>query len=161
MKRLVGVFLVVVVPFLSAPSALADKPQIQRIPIDDQFVVEDQCAFPVEVHATGILVDIVSIDEDGTVHEFQAFPQFKGTLTNLDTGTSITLNISGPAFITVYPDGSITVNGTGLWLFWPNPETGEPGFFQTSGHLVISVDPEGNASFDLVGRIVDVCSQLA
>jgi hypothetical protein len=161
MKRLVGALLLGSVPFLVTPHAMADKPTIQRIPMDDQFVVDDQCSFSVDVHITGTIVDISSTDENGAVHEFQALPQGTAVLTNPDTGESITFNISGPGFFTFNQDGSLTVKGTGLWMFWPNPETGEPGFFQTSGHFAQTIDPEGNVSFELSGHIVDVCSQLA
>jgi hypothetical protein len=161
MKRLTPFcFLVMLVPFFLVPHALAAKPSIHRIPIDDEFVLEDQCVFPVNVDATGILVDIVFTDEDGTVHEFQAYPQYKAVLTNLDTGESITLNLSGPASFTFNPDGSFTLKGTGNWLWFPHPATGDPGIFQTAGHVILSVDAEGNASWTLSGRIVDVCSQL-
>jgi hypothetical protein len=161
MKRSIGVLLLAFLPFLVTPHAMAVKPTIARIPVDDEFTVDDQCAFSVDVHVTGTIVDISSIDENGTAHDFQAFPQGTAVLTNVDTDESITLNISGPGFFTFHQDGSLTVKGTGLWMFWPNPETGEPGFFQTSGHFAQTIDPEGNVSFELSGHMVDICSQLA
>jgi hypothetical protein len=161
MKRLLAVLVVMVVPFLAVPRALADKPTITRTVIDTEFVVEDQCAFPVDVHETGVLIDIVTTDEDGTVHDFEAFPRGTAVLTNADNGHSLILNISGPGRFTFYEDGSFSINGTGLWLFWPYPGTGEPGLFLTSGHFLLSVDSQGNTTFALTGRAVDICSQLA
>jgi hypothetical protein len=161
MKRL-AVALALALPMMvvAAPSALAAKPTIQRVPINDTFV-DTSCGFPVEVHATGFMITIQWVDADGTTHTIGAFPQAKNTLTNLDTGTTITVNVSGPAKITEGADGSFTLVGTGLWGWGNNPETGEPGQFLTAGRFVVSIDAAGNESFQIVGTITDLCPQLA
>ena len=51
--------------------------------------------------------------------------------------------------------------GTGPWLWRPYPGTGEPGFFQTFGHFLLTVDSEGNLTFDLTGHVVSLCPLLA
>lgn len=88
------------------------RPTIVRIPIDEYFV-DQSCGFDVGVHITGTVVDISYTDANGVFHEFQAGPQVRLELTRLDTGNSMTFNISGPAHITVNPDGSNTLTGTG------------------------------------------------
>jgi hypothetical protein len=107
------------------------------------------------------VITIQWVDANGTTRTIQAFPQAKNTLTNLDTGTSITVNVSGPAMITEGADGSFTLVGTGLWGWGNNPETGEPGQFLTAGRFVFSIDAAGNESFQIVGQITDLCPQLA
>jgi hypothetical protein len=160
MKRRIAVLLLALIPLSAAPRAFADKPMMERILVDDEFVVDDQCAFPVDVHETGILVLIVSTDENGVVHEFRAFPEGTAVLTNVQSGKSISLNISGPESFTITP-GFSTLKFKGRTLFWPNPATGEPGFFLTMGQGVLSIGPGGSSSFDLSGRIEALCPQLA
>jgi hypothetical protein len=161
MKRLIGVMLVALVPFLAAPSARADRPTITRTEVDDEFVLDDLCAFAVNVHITGTFVDITTTDESGT-HVTEVVPKGKAVLTNLETGASTTVHIGGPAFIDFDPDGSVTIVGAGGGIiFGIIPETGEPGLVQVNGRFVLSFDPEGNESFTRSGRLVDLCSELA
>jgi hypothetical protein len=89
-----------------------------------------------------------------------AFPQARNTFTNLDTGTTITVNVSGPGEFTDFPDTSFTLVGRGLWIWGSHPETGELGLFQTAGRFILSVDRLGNEAFQIVGTITDLCSQL-
>jgi hypothetical protein len=42
-----------------------------------------------------------------------------------------------------------------------HPETGEPGFFLLSGRWVFSLDAQNNESFHFVGRVRDLCVELA
>jgi hypothetical protein len=161
MKHRVVVLLVTLAALVAAaPSALAAPPTHERVPIDDEFT-DESCGFPVEIQLTGFVHTITWVNEDGSVRRIEAFPQGKATLTNPETGESITHNAAGPAHVTENPDGSFTLVGTGNWG-WPNhPETGEPGIFQLSGRFVLSVDAEGNESFRFVGRFVDLCAELA
>lgn len=153
--------LVMLAVVLAGPSAQAAPPTIERFPIDDQFRDEDSCDFPVEVHTTGFIVHIEWVDQDGNVRFIEASPQLKLTLTNLDSGETITVNVSGPLQVTQNADGGFTAVETGLWGRTENPETGEPGLFQSAGRRVISVDAEGNVSDRFVGRVIDLCAELA
>jgi hypothetical protein len=160
MKRLaVALALTLPMMMLAAPSALAAKPTYERVPVDATFI-EESCGVPVEFHIVGVSVTIQWVDADGTTRAITAFPQGRLTLTNLDTGTSITLNVSGPGHTTEGADGSFTMVGTGLWEWGINPETGEPGEALTSGRWVFSIDTAGNGSFQIVGRVTDLCPQL-
>jgi hypothetical protein len=160
MRRLFVVVLVTVAALMAGPSALAAPPFHERVPVDDVFVGES-CGFPVEVHITGFAVIIEREGKDGSFHFIVAQPQIKATLTNLDTGEAITVNIAGPTHVTESPDGSFTFVGTGTWLRSTNPETGEPGLFQSAGRFGVTVDAEGNETFFEVGRFVDLCPRLA
>ena len=161
MRRLSVVLLVMLAVLLVGPSAQAAPPTIERIPVEDTFVDEESCDFPVEVHITGFIVHIEWVDEDGNIRFIEAAPQLKLTLTNQDTGETITVNVSGPLQVTQNADGGFTAVETGLWGRTENPETGEPGLFQSAGRRVISVDAEGNVSDQFVGRVIDLCGELA
>lgn len=159
MRRLVVVLLVTLAALIAGPSAQA-APFPERVLVDDQFTT-DACGFPVEVHITGFAIILEWPNEDGGFRFFAAGPQIKATLTNLDTGETITVNIAGPTFVTENADGSFTFVGTGTWLRSTNPETGEPGLFQSAGRFGVTVDAEGNETFFEVGRFVDLCPKLA
>ena len=161
MKRLLSLLVVMVIPFLAIPRASAEKPTITRSVIDVESLVRDQCSFPVIVHQTGVVIDIITTDEDGTVHDLEAFPRGRAVLTNVRNGHTLDINIAGPGKLTFFEDGSFTLDGTGPWIFWPFPGTDEPGIFQTLGHFLLTVDPEGNVTFTLTGHVEDLCAQLA
>jgi hypothetical protein len=161
MKRLSVVLLMTLATFVVAPSAQAAPPTIERFPVDAVFVDDESCGFPVEVHVTGFIVHIEWVDKEGNVRFIEASPQIKLASTNLDTGETITVNVSGPLHVTQNADGGFTAVETGLWGRLENPKTGEPGMFQSAGRRVISVDAEGNESDQFVGRVVDLCAELA
>jgi hypothetical protein len=161
MRRLLVVLLVVLGALLAGPSALAAPPTHQTIAIDDVFF-DPSCGFLIEGHVTGVGITITWTNQDGSSRIFLANPQLKATLTNLDTGASLTENLSGPAHITVNPDGSSTFVGTGLNAFNVNPKTGEPGASLSAGRLVATLDAAGNeTSFQIVGHVFDLCAELA
>ena len=163
MKRQAVVFVVTLAACLAAAStAQAAPPTIERVPVDDRFVDDRSCAFPVEGHATGFKLTLEWADEDGTTRRFEGFPQARLTLTNPTTGKGITVNTAGSFHLTENPDGSLTAAGTGNWGFPFDLETGEPGFLLLySGRWVFSIDAQGNESFRFDGRVIDLCAELA
>jgi hypothetical protein len=144
-----------------APAAIASQPTIQRTPFEAGSVSE-ACGFPVQLDAAGTALDISYTDELGNFHLFEAGPQVKQTMTNLVTGKSIVVNISGPGQYTFGADGSFTLVGTGLWSWTRvDPATLEPGIFLTEGRFVLSFSASGVRTFTLTGTTIDLCSQLA
>ena len=91
------------------------------------------------------------------------FPGNKATLTNLDTGKSITIPITGSASVRLQSDGSVFSMATGHGLFAPNPVTGEPGIWYLSGRGTATIDAAGNlTSFPAAtGKLVNLCARLA
>ena len=159
--KLVVVAIVGLFAALIVPAAFADQPTIQRIPFADHLVSQS-CGFPVQIDATGTVVDISSTDAQGNVHEFQAGPTAKATLTNLVTGKTIVVNNSGPGDLTFGADGSFTEVGTGLWLWTRlNPATLAPGIFLSQGRFVLSRSASGVRTITLTGTTIDLCAQLA
>jgi hypothetical protein len=158
MKRLLVISLFALASLLLVPSALSDPPTIQTFPIDATFLDTVDCAFPVQIDIAGTDLEITSASGDRV---FDAFPNSRATLTNLDTGTSLTVNIAGPSHTTIGADGSITFVGTGTALFFLQFR-GNPGITFFIGRFVLTFDAQGNeTSFSTVGTSRDLCAELA
>jgi hypothetical protein len=154
-RTLAGAIAVAAVAALLVPTAGADKPVTVPSPFPDSTgrYCED---FDVLVHAT---------TNNGTTHIFSSGAiAFTGALkvevTNLDSGQTIALNISGPGRISTAGD---VITGTGPWLFF-----GEAGFFgpgsppdlsTNDGRFAISL---ADGSFiSRIGHRVDLCALLS
>jgi hypothetical protein len=103
MRRLLVVLSVALGALVAGPSALAAPPTHETAPVDDVFF-DPSCGFLIEGHVTGVGIVIEWTNKDGSSRIFLANPQLKATLTNLDTGASITENL------------------------WACPHYGEPGW---------------------------------
>jgi len=90
----------------------------------------------------------------------------KITFTNPANGKSVSTNVSGPATITVNPDGSLIleVMGPGPADLSPAEQalTGLPGLFVFAGKVTVGVDASGNlTSVTMNGHmLVNVCAAL-
>jgi hypothetical protein len=103
--------------------------------VDETFVIEGECSFPVVVHVEGDVRHTVFFDQAGNeVRELTVFPNFRITFTNQETGKSISTVSPAGEHVTINPDGSAVVTITGL-----------------QGHLVVGGGPPLAAD---VGRIV-------
>jgi hypothetical protein len=151
------------VALVVAPTATANKPMREIIPAPDERLITDQCAFPVLGHIEGSEIDTTFTDKAGNpVKLIGVFPGNTLTLTNLDTGKSITVGATGSFQLRANPDGSGSgmVTGQGVWL--SNPVTGEPGIWFQNGRVTATLDAEGNTtSVKSTGKLVDLCPQLA
>jgi hypothetical protein len=146
------------------PAATADKPTREILLPGEDFVITDQCAFPVNFHVEGISILTLFTDRAGNPIKFiGVFPGQTVTFTNLfDTDTSITVNTTGPIVDRIEHDGSESLLFTGHTPFFPNPITDEPGIWYSSGQLAFTFDPDGNlTSIDFAGNFVNLCDQLA
>ena len=86
----------------------------------------------------------------------------KERLTNLDTGESTVVNISGPGTFTVEGD-VLHVVGRGAWLLLAvEGEPGGPGALFIHGHIRFDVDLLTNLPFNLQvrGTMRDLCETL-
>lgn len=112
----------------------------------------DACSFPVLLQPTGPGVTNFFVFSDGEV--FAAGPDVE-IATNLETGKSVTINISGHFTLVQHSDGSITVTSDGSVL---------SSLFGDifTGHGVIELDAGGNVtSRTFHGRDEDLCAELA
>jgi hypothetical protein len=161
MKPMVLISVIAVLALAAAPTAGADKPTRTIFSPSPDFTT-DVCGFDVLVHSEGQTIVTTFTDEEGNVvREITVFPGFRWVLTRVDTGETVVAVIPGPGFLRLNEDGSGSFTGTGPWSWLSHPETFEPGIFVSQGRWVTTFDAEGNFSFDIVGRLVDVCAELA
>ncbi|HEX2292064.1 MAG TPA: hypothetical protein VHH55_02045 [Gaiellaceae bacterium] len=139
---------------LTAPAA-ADKPIIAPSPFGE-FTGEFCDEFPVRIRDTTNRGKAIIFSSGATV----VTGTLKVEVTNLETGKTVSLNISGPAMFS--SDGT-TLFGPGPWLLF-----GEPGFFGPGSPAILETN-HGRLVIDLVsgeivhrvGRRVDLCPLLA
>jgi hypothetical protein len=86
--------------------------------------------------------------------------------TNLSTGKTITVNLSGPEKVTAFPDGSATLRAKGRSAYALSPTDarrfGVPPLGVTAGAQTVSFAPDGSVtSFSLRHLLVDVCAALS
>ena len=163
-----NIILLALIMLLAGPvqTAAADQPVRQPLPLDP-FMISGVCDFDVAVDILANKEVVTTFtDREGNVTEQLVTGVLKFRLTNIDTGESLDLNISGPGPTVFAPDGSFTIFGQGRWL-WPVPEgisSNVPaGLFLIVGHHVVEFDATGNMTeFTVVGgQVVDVCAALA
>jgi hypothetical protein len=163
MQRGLLLLSIALVALAVVPAATAGKPTREIIPAPDDMVIAEQCAFPVLGHIEGSEIDTTFTDKAGNpVKLLGVFPGNTLTLTNLDTGKSITVGATGSFQLRVEPNGSASamVTGQGVWL--GNPISGEPGIWYQSGRVSATFDTDGNTtSIKSTGILVNVCTQLA
>jgi hypothetical protein len=151
MKRLVVVTAALVLGVLSLTgTAGATQPYKARVVQGPDTL--DACSFPVLLQPTAPDVLNFFIFSDGEV--FGAGP-FVGTATNLDTGKTVNINLSGHFSVVQHSDGTVTVTSDGSVL---------SSLFGTifTGHSVIQLDANGNVtSRTSDGTEEDLCAELA
>jgi hypothetical protein len=134
-----------------AGTAGATRPYMERV-VQGPDTLSDTCSFPVLIQPTAPDVSNFFVFSDGEI--FGAGP-FVGTATNLDTGKTVMINLSGHFTFVQHSDGSITVTSDGSVL---------STLFGTifSGHGVIELDANGNVtSRTFNGTEQDLCAELA
>jgi hypothetical protein len=146
-----------------APVATANKPTREVNPVQDDMVITGQCAFPVLAHIDGGEIVTNFTDKAGNlVKQIVVFPANTVTLTNLDSGKSITRVATGSFQGRAHLDGSVSFKITGHGAFAGNPITGEPGVWYLSGRLFANFDADENlTSTGSTGKLVDLCPRLA
>jgi hypothetical protein len=161
---LLGMFGAVV----TASPALARGPKWQFLPKTPVTLPAEFCGFEIRV-TFPVNREFVKIlkASDGIM-----IGLFTGTVitsfTNPENGKTITENVSGPAKVTVFPDGSSIALERGRNEFIPIPPSeaarlGVPPVSVTVGNRSVSRAPDGSiTSFSLHGHVaVDVCAALS
>ena len=151
MKRLLVVIAALILGVLAfAGTAGATKPFMERVVIGPD-TLSDTCSFPVLVEPTAADVQNFFVFSDGEI--FGAGP-FVGTATNLDTGKTVKINLSGSFSVVEHSDGTTTITSNGFVL---------SSLFGTifSGHGVLELDGNGDVtSRTFNGREEDLCAEL-
>jgi hypothetical protein len=155
---------------LAAPALAADP----RIPITAEPVELQAPVYCQDFDVRIVLVDFnqyiirSTTAPNGTV-TLRFAGRARATVTRVDTGESVSFNISGPGTLTTNPDGSFSGNLAGPNLLWTAranlanfPDV--PTVSYTTGHVTFAVDASGQTtSYNLAGgaRQTDVCAVLA
>ena len=155
-------------PLLAVPAG-AQRPHVpipySPVPLDERY-----CGFPVVITFPQVNQYIIrqTTSPDGTT-TLQIAGHLQATVTNQDTGESVTYNISGPGSLVIFPDGAFSIDAAGPNLLWTLPENlvnfpAVPTISYTTGHVTVAVDASGQTtSYTLAGgaRQTDVCAVLA
>lgn len=144
--------------FAAAP-AWADKPTKQPLPASEFTVTGIGCPFDVKITPLENKEKTTTFS-DGRV---EITGSYKVQLTNVDTGKSIDVNISGPATLTPNGDGTFTAVLKGRSLIFPNaPPEATTLFFVNSGRTFMTVNKDLTywTLLSFVGAQFDVCKAL-
>jgi hypothetical protein len=152
MKRLAGIIAAALTfgALVLAATAGATKPFMER-DVQGPDTLE-ACSFPVLIQPTAPDVLNFFIFSDGEI--FGSGP-FVGTATNLDTGKTVKINVSGSFSVVQHSDGTVTITSHGAVL---------SSLFGTiiHGRTVIQLDANGDViSSTTDGTVEDLCAELA
>ena len=127
-------------------------------PIREPLVIEDAdfdnlCKFPVRIEITANKEYVKFFSDGRLLVNGKLFVR----ITNLNTGKSMDVNISGPANVTLTSERNM---GRGLLLLFPEDAAG-PGVFLNTGRLDVIRGEDGFiTNYTVRGTSVDVCAAL-
>lgn len=145
---------------VTAGPAAAVPPKHEPVPTPDDFIISE-CGFDLLLHVL-VNKEILTTfyDQEGNVVRQHISGALKIRLTNVGTGESQDLNISGPGTYTFPPDGSVQLVGTGGWLNVFSNRPGEVLF--TQGRFEATFTPEGEVILtDPAPNETDMCDVLS
>jgi hypothetical protein len=159
LRKLLFLLLPVALLALSTTTASATgKPQRLYGPLPQPLVNSGSCAFDIDVKVVRNNEYVTSFyDANGNLARQLVNGALVVTLTNLQNGRAITVNISGPGYLTFNADGSILERLEGnSAVFFPG------SFWLTSGRVDEKILPDGTAVLlRSSGNRQDVCAMLA
>jgi hypothetical protein len=117
----------------------------------------ESCAFPVHIEVTG-KIKFNALPGDRMII---TAPGENALVTNMDSGKQITLNITGSAHQTTYPNGDVVTVATGRNLLWD--PIAEPHVALTRGRFTYAFDKDGVLIHPRsgTGQLTDVCALLS
>lgn len=150
----------------TAPASAQGGPtRIPLDPFDESYSAGQLCSFALEVKSViQQEVETLWLNPDGSPDHAQVTGRLVIRFTNLDNGSNVTLNTSGPSSIVFNPDGSIALiarGPTGIGLF-PTDQPAGPDTFVNYGRIQYTVSPAGVVTvLSMTGRTVDVCAMIS
>jgi hypothetical protein len=160
MKRLVLPLVLAGVFLVSVPAALAAQPVIERTTNGSVFLdaSRSSCGFPGLFKPTH--QDLLQIFDFGN-GQLLFTGALTMTATNLDSGKSVSLNLSGNSKLTINSDGSVSFSNTGGTVFVPPSSPGFGTLTLLQGRFAKSFDSQGNVVSELIaGTTTDLCAVL-
>lgn len=163
MKRicLALILALLMVPLGSSPAG-ASKPVREPSPdFEFQFAAGEVCDFAIQG------TTLVNRGYTTTFFDKSGNPVrqiITGTLIveviNLDTGTSVVRNVSGPGTLTFGPDGTVTLEANGSWMLVDAPGGPSLAYINT-GRIVFEITPDGQVNvLAQQGVQEDLCAVL-
>ncbi len=135
------------------------------LPSTGTVLLPHLCGFDVRLDLVNKETSTSFFDNNGKLEKQVISGSSFGTFTNLSSGKTINVNLSGPAQFTFDPDGSITISADGpqgfvvpLLGLGVVPLT---HFSVGSGHVVYSISRTGITLVSKVGSFQDVCPMLS
>jgi hypothetical protein len=130
-------------------------------PTSDILITGD-CDFDIQTHVTMDKArSTVFFDRDGNVVRQNVTGVLKETVTNVETGETMSLNLSGHATFYFNEDGSIDLVGEGQWLLFNIANRPGETLF-TQGHFTAVIEPNGALLItDPAPRETNLCETLA
>ena len=168
-KLLIACLITLIPVVTTVGSALADTPNTTIVQVDDTFVNDFDCSFPLLEQVQGAYRDTFFFDQNGSlVREFLS-PQFQGALritwTNPVTGKSLESHEASTIIVYYNPDGSFKkLMNQGLTFMVTVPGVGNPVLMDV-GRIVIERGQgitfySGNHQ-ELIGDTASFCDYLA
>ena len=164
MRFRIAALLAILVGVAAAPTATADKPL--KLPlVFGPLTLEGVCDFPIQFDVVGPQNQKQFVFSDGRV---TINGQLTTRVTNLDDPSKVWEGTtSGPVDLTPNPDGTTSVKGTGvnLWYFFPGMlgEDAPGALFLVKGLSEEVLDANGipvTGSFSHRGSIENLCETL-
>jgi hypothetical protein len=168
MRKVTTLAVVIGMVFLAIP-AHADPPTVLPPGETGSSFVVGVCGFDVMIESEGKSGAIIFETRGDVVQRVNTFdPGTTATLTNLNTGESITLNTAGPMTrtLTANDDGGFTgtAEGRGNWI---HIHEAEAELLWTNGYFIQTAQLD--ASFNLISfeedlsrsRVTDLCDVLS
>ena len=157
--RFLPVLLVTVALLGPAPAVTAAPPTPgDRV---EEFAAGEACEFAISVAYAG-KAGGVALPHNPHYAAISTSPGGKATVTNLDSGKSVTVNATGAFRITEEPDGSLVIRAGGNNLLYGEPGIGATAL-ATSGPVTLRVSATGDFVEADVSRaqVRDLCAELA
>jgi hypothetical protein len=144
-------------------TAAAVPPDKEPPAEEETFILSEACDFDVLLEDLWNNSSLIYFyDQEGNLLRFVSVGALKTRLTNMESGKSIDLNISGPAFFKPLPDDWLLLSGGGPWLFFELGVDELPELALVHGRTELLIDPDGNVEvLTLRGKVEDVCSMIA
>ncbi len=164
MRKMIAAMVVMVVALMmSVPATAAGPPTIVKFPKSTTDLgnlndgpAGDVCPFPVGVVVKGGPGHAIFFDGQGVGFAGMGMGSIILTVTNLDTGESVRVNISGPGTLS---SSGLPVIGRGPWAIFEPIAQGGLRFFHGVTRFVPA--PYGVHAIPISGREENLCDRVA
>jgi hypothetical protein len=167
-KRSIAAAVVAAASIAGAGQALANNdPHRVFLPTDPFTIPTGVCDFPVhvDVPVNKEYAKVTTLPDGSTLLKITGALRY--VVTNVDTGKSITLNVSGPGRVLLPASGSIvSVDSRGRGMFWVTngADFGVPNLMYASGPVTYETDFSNDTMTALdraPSHAVDLCAVLS